>query len=134
MPPIRRADRIAVGLVAVAALAGLLAWPSLPDQVAIHWSGGSPDRYVAKPLAVLGLPALGAAAVAFTRLAPDSLTNTPGGDDATVLFLGVVFVWVQGVVILWNMGWQFNVGVAVAPVLVLAGLLVAYEMGIFRPW
>lgn len=130
----RRADLIAVGLIAAGVLAGVLAWPSLPDQVAIHWNGGSPDSYVAKPVAVLGIPAFGAATVAFTRVAPDSLTNTPAGGDATVLFLGVVFAWVEGIVVLWNLGWHFSVEVAIAPVLLLAGLLVAYEMGVFRPW
>lgn len=122
----RRADAVAVGLLAAAALAGVALWPSLPDQMAIHWSGGRPDSFVAKPVAVLAVPALGVATVAFARLAPDSLTSTPGGVGPTVLFVGVVLAWVQGVVYAWNLGYRFDVSLAVAPVLVGAGLLVAY--------
>jgi len=122
----RRADTVAVGLLAAAALAGLALWASLPDQMAIHWSGSEPDSYVSKPLGVFAVPALGVATVVLVRLVPDSLTNTPGGVGPTVLFLGVVLAWVQGIVYAWNLGYRFDVGLAVVPVLVGAGLLVAY--------
>ncbi|MFB6125242.1 MAG: DUF1648 domain-containing protein [Halanaeroarchaeum sp.] len=126
MHPARRADLIAVSLLALAALAGILLWSSLPETMVVHWSGGSPDSAVGKPLAVLGIPALGVASVAFVRFAPSSMTNTPGGENAAVLFLGVVVTWVQGIVLAWNLGWEFSVGLAVVPILVLAGLLVLY--------
>jgi uncharacterized membrane protein len=122
----RRADAAALGLLAAAAVAGALLWPSLPDQMAVHWSGSRPDTFVPKPAGVLAVPALGAAAVAFVRLAPAALTSTPGGEAPTVLFLGVVLAWVQGVVYAWNLGYRFDVSLAVVPVLVGAGLLVAY--------
>lgn len=122
----RRADVVAVGLVAAAAVVGLVLWPSLPDQMAIHWSGSQPDSYVSKPVAVFGVPALGVAAVALVRLAPESLTNTPGGEAVSVLFLGAVLAWMQGLVYAWNLGYRFDVELAVVPVLVGAGLLVAY--------
>ena len=64
--------------------------------------------------------------VAFVRLAPDWATSTPGGDDIGVIFLGVVFAWAQGIVLVWNLGYRFDVGLAVVPVVVLAGLLVVY--------
>ena len=123
---VRRADGVALALLAAAALAGLVLWASLPDQMAIHWSGSDPDSYVSKPVAVFGVPALGVATIAFVHLAPDSLRNTPGGTGPTVLFLGVVLAWLQGIVYAWNLGYRFDVGLAVVPVLVGAGLLVAY--------
>jgi uncharacterized membrane protein len=122
----RRADAVAVGLLAVAAVAGLVLWPSLPDQMAIHWRGSEPNSYVGKPVGVFGLVALGVAIVAFARLGPDSVTSTPGGVGPTVLFVGVVIAWIQAVVLAWNLGYRFDVALAVIPVLVGAGLLVAY--------
>jgi uncharacterized membrane protein len=124
--PSRRIDLVAVGLMVAVTLVGLVLWSDLPAEIAIHWSGGSPDTYVAKPLAILGLFAFGVGTVAFVRIAPEWATNTSGGDDIGVLFLGVVFAWVQGVVLVWNLGYRFDVGLAIVPVVVLAGLLVAY--------
>lgn len=122
----RRVDLAAVGLMAAVTAAGLLAWPDLPSRVAIHWSGGSPDTYVSKPVGILGLFAFGVGVVAFVRLAPSRLTNTPGGPGLSILFVGVVFAWAQATVLLWNLGYRFDVGLATVPILVLAGLLVAY--------
>ncbi|MFB6109267.1 MAG: DUF1648 domain-containing protein [Halodesulfurarchaeum sp.] len=122
----RRIDAFAVGLVAAVTAVGVLCWPALPESVAIHWSGGSPDTFVSRPLATLGLFGFAVGTIAFVRLAPDSLSNTPGGENPTVLFLGVVFAWVEAIVLLWNLGFDFSIELAVLPVLVLAGLLLAY--------
>lgn len=126
MHPDRRYDLFAIGLMGFVTLLGLLLWPKLPSEMAIHWSGGAPDSFVAKPLAIFGLFAFGIGTVLFVRLAPPSLTNTPGGPNITVLFIGVVLAWVQSLALVWNLGYQFNMGLAVLPVLILAGLLVAY--------
>lgn len=126
-----QSNRLAVGLLAAAAAVGVLLWPALPADVAIHWNAsGAPDTVVSKPVAVFGLPAFGVAVVAFTRLAPDSLTNTPGGEDATVVFVGAALAAVQGAVYAWNLGFEFAVGVVVAAVLVAAALLVWYDRGV----
>jgi hypothetical protein len=123
---LQRFDVTAIGLMALPTLAGLVLWDALPARLAIHWSGGQPDSYLAKPLAVFGLFAFGVGTVLFVRYAPDSVTSTPGGEDLAVLFLGGVFAWAQGLVVVWNLGYRFNVGLAVVPVLVAAGLLVWY--------
>ena len=122
----RQYDLFAVGVMCLTTLIAILFWPELPSKMAIHWSGGTPNNVVAKPLAVFGLLALGIGTVLFVRLAPPSITSTPGGPNLTVLFLGVVIAWVQGIVIVWNLGYQFNIGLAVLPVLILTGLLLAY--------
>ncbi len=123
----RQVDAIALGLAAVPLIGALLVWPHLPAEMAIHWQGGSPDTFVSKPLATGGLFAFAVGTIAFVRLAPDSLTNTPGGETPTVLFLGFVFGWAQGIVLVWNLGVRFSVGLAVLPILVLAAVLVAYS-------
>lgn len=126
----RHTDVIAGGIVAVGLLAGLLAWPALPDRLAVHWAGSTPDTFVAKPLAVLGIPLVGLAGIALVRLLPDWAANTPGGEGPAVLFLGVVFAYVEGVVVVWNLGYRFDVTLAVLPVLLLAVGLVAVDMGL----
>jgi len=129
MNPARRFDLLVVGLMAIPAVAALLVWDALPAEMAIHWNAaGTPDNTVSKPLATLGLPLFGVATVAAVRLLPDSLTSTPGGDTATVLFVGVVFVWVETLVLVWNLGYRFNVTLATLPVLVLAAGLVWYAL------
>lgn len=120
----RTFDIIAVGLMAIPFIVALLVWADLPSMMAIHWSGTSPDTYVSKPLATIGIFTFGAATVLFVRLAPDSFVNTPGGKDLTVLFLGVIFAIVQTMIIAWNLGARFDVRLAIAPILVLAGVLV----------
>jgi len=97
--------------------------------MAIYWNAsGNADNAVAKPLATLGLPLFGIATVAFVRLGPDSLASTPGGETVSILFLGVVFVWVETLVLVWNLGYRFNVALATLPVVVLAAGLVWYAL------
>ena len=124
MHPNRRYDLFAIGLIGLATGVGIFLWPTLPSKMVIHWSGGAADTVVTKPLAVLGLPAFGIGTIGFVRLAPRSITNTPGGVNATVVFLGLVFAWLQGLVYVWNLGYHFNVGLAILPIVLLAGLLV----------
>ncbi|MFB6152908.1 MAG: DUF1648 domain-containing protein [Halodesulfurarchaeum sp.] len=128
MHPDRRFDLLAGGLMAIPLLAGFALWTELPARVAIHWSASGPDTFVAKPVAIVGLFLFGLGTIAFVRLAPHSMTNTPGGKNVTVLFLGVVFAWVHGMVVVWNLGYHFSVSLAVFPVLILAGGLVVYAM------
>lgn len=124
MHPDRRYDLIAVGLMGSVTLLFWYFWPELPADMAIHWSGKTPDSFVSKPIAVFGLLAFGIGTVAFVRLAPPSLRNTD--PNITVLFIGVVFAWAHGLVLVWNLGYQLNMALAVLSILILVGLFVAY--------
>lgn len=134
MDPARRIDLLALLPMTVVALAGLLAWPDLPARMAIHWGpGGTPDTYVGKTLAVVGIFLFGVGTIAVTRLAPGWLTNTPGGQNLSVLIVGVVFAWVQGAVLIWNLGYHFPVGLAMVPLLVVVfGAVAVSAFGL--PW
>lgn len=121
----RRYDLFAIGLMSLVTLVSLLFWSELPAEMAIHWSGGGPDSVVSKPLAVFGLLAIGIGTVGFVRLAPPSLRNAD--PNTTILFIGGVFAWAQGLVLVWNLGYRFNMILAVLPILVLAGLFVVYS-------
>jgi len=125
----RRFDLLAVCLMAIPAVAAVVVWNSLPTEMAIHWNAaGMPDNTVSKPLATLGLPLFGVATVVAVRLLPDSLTSTPGGDTVSILFVGFVFAWVETLVLVWNLGYRFNVTLATLPVLVLAAGLVWFTL------
>ena len=124
----RRIDGLAVGLMAVPVVVSVPVWDQLPTQMPIHLSAGSPDTHVSKTLATVGLFAFGVATVVATRLAPESLTNTPGGEDVTIAFVSVVFAYSQLIVLVWNLGYRFNVSHAVLPVLLVATLLAIYSV------
>jgi len=128
VPSKRSIDALAVGTMALPLVAAVLLWGSLPAEMAVHWSGGTPDTVASKPFATVGLFAFGVATVAFVRIAPDSVTNTPGGTTLSVLFLGVTFGWVQTMVLVWNLGYRFDVTLALLPILAVAALLVAYAV------
>ena len=128
VPSKQSIDALAVGAMALPLVAAVPLWGALPAEMAIHWSGGTPDTVVSRPVATAGLFAFGVATVAFVRIAPDSVTNTPGGTTLSVLFVGVTFGWVQTIVLIWNLGFRFDVTVALLPVLAFAGLLVAYAV------
>jgi hypothetical protein len=122
----RQIDAIAIGLAAIPIAAAILLWSVLPAEMAIHWSGGTPDTYVAKPLATLGLFAFAVGTIVFVRVAPDAITNTPGGTNPSVLFLGVVFAWAEAIVLAWNLGLRFSVELALVPILILTASLLVY--------
>jgi uncharacterized membrane protein len=127
---VRRMDYLALGLVALSAVVGLAMWPALPEQMAIHFDASStPDNYVSKTTGVLLGPAIGAGAILFVR-AKNRVDPTPADEGLmrwSILFTGVVIAYVQGLVLLWNVGVKFDVVAAVSPVIVGAGLLVAYQ-------
>lgn len=120
---ITRVDAVALGLVAAATLAGVVLWTHLPARLAIHWSGGHPDGYASKSVALFGIAALGVVAIAFVRLLPESATSAPGGDDAAVLVVGLTIAWSQAVVVAWNLGYRFDVRLATVALLLAVCLI-----------
>lgn len=126
----RAVDVVAVALLALSALAGLVVWPSLPAEMAVHFgSSGTPDTFVAKPVGVLLAPTIGVAALGFLRFAarvdPTADARTL---DVSVLFLGATIASVQTYLLAWNLGVQVSPFVVVGPVLVGAGLLTVYAL------
>ena len=78
-------------------------------------------------MATVGLFAFGVVLVVVIRVLPDSATSTPGGPNLSILFLGIVLAWVQSTMLVWNLGYRFNVTVSVIPIVILAALLVIYS-------
>lgn len=126
-----RADWVAYAAIGLAVLAGLLLWPRLPAEMAIHFgTGGTPDNFVGRPVGVLLTPAIGVAAVLLMRRGRElsGPAPSPAIEDAGVAFVGFVVAYVQGLVLAWNVGLEFDVAVAVLPVLSLAGVLILYTL------
>jgi len=125
----RRAEAVALALLAAAAGAGVVLWGRLPARMAVHFdAAGAPDGFASKPVAVFLAPAAGAAGLAVVRVAPrlDPTGADPRVLAATSLFLGAAVAYVQALVLAWNLGYRVDVGVAVLPVLVGAGALTWY--------
>ncbi|OYR56628.1 hypothetical protein DJ71_26540, partial [Halorubrum sp. E3] len=61
VPSKRSIDALAVGTMALPLVAAVLLWGSLPAEMAVHWSGGTPDTVASKPVATVGLFAFGVA-------------------------------------------------------------------------
>lgn len=108
-----RRDALATGLIALATLAGVLAWPQLPEQVAIHFTaGGTPDSYVSKQTGVLLLPALMVVTYAVVRGAffVDEPADPRTATATTVATLGLLAA-LQLFVVAWNLGYRLPSGV-----------------------
>ena len=127
--PLNRADAVAYAAIGIAVLGGLLFWPRLPAEMAIHFDATStPNNYVSRPVGVLLTPTIGVAAILLVRRGSERSGGSPNPavEDAVVAFVGVVVAYAHALVVAWNVGLRFDVTVAVVPVLVLAGLLVLY--------
>jgi uncharacterized membrane protein len=135
--PRRRADLLAYTAIGIAVLAGLVLWSDLPPEMAIHFgAGGEPDDFVARPVGVFLTPTIGVAAVLLIRRGRNLGTNldtrmgsaNAAVEDAAVAFVGVVVAYAHGLVLVWNVGLEFDVPVAILPVLGLPGGVVAFTL------
>jgi uncharacterized membrane protein len=119
-----------VAFVVAAALLGVILWPQLPSEMAIHFDASStPDNYVSKPVGVFLTPAIGLGAILFVRakMAVDNVQANPVSTRFSMLFTGIVIAYVQVLVLVWNLGYTFDMTTAVVPVLLGAGAFVWYQ-------
>jgi uncharacterized membrane protein len=105
-------DLLAVVPLVGSLVAGLLAYPALPAEMAVHFSGGAPDQFVAKAVGVWLVPVIGLGAVAVSR----RQSNYPGPFRAVLLgFVGWVVALAHGYVLAWNLGYRFSSLVVLVP-------------------
>lgn len=145
-----RRDLAGLGIVLLTAAVSVVAYPSLPGRMAIHFDAASqPDSFVAKPLALAFSPLLAAGVVALFRILPsiDPLGENVANfqryyDLVAVVTVGVV-AYAHLVVVVWNLGYPFDVTQAVVPVLAVTyyvtGLVIEnasrnWFVGIRTPW
>ena len=111
-----------IGLVAVTALVGLAVLDQLPAEMAIHFGlSGTPDDYASKPIAFVLLPALQVGMVALFAVLPridpigENVAAFGRAYDAFVLVVLGFLGYVHALVVLWNVGYEFPITMALAP-------------------
>ncbi|QLD89976.1 DUF1648 domain-containing protein [Natronomonas salina] len=121
---------LALAALALAVVAGVALWPRLPAEIAVHFdASGTPDNYVSKPVGVLLAPAIGLVAVGIVRYAERAdPTADPRVLAVSVVFVGGLIAYVQGLVLAYNLGNAFSMTTALAPVFVAAAALVGYAL------
>jgi uncharacterized membrane protein len=145
-----RRDTIGLAIVAITIVVSALAYPSLPDQLAIHFgAGGQPDNFLATPLALALIPAIALGIVVLFKILPwlDPLGENTAAfqqyyDLVAVLTVGIL-AYVQGLILAWNLGYDFAIGQALVPVLAITYYVVGvvienaeqnWFVGIRTPW
>lgn len=124
----RNTDMVAMALLLLPVAAGVALWSSLPTEMAIHFGlDGTVNTVVPKTVAIFLLPVIGIGSIVFTRLA--ALAD-PTADSrvitVTVLFLGAIIAYTHSLVLAYNLGYRFDMTLAISPVLVGAAGLVVY--------
>jgi uncharacterized membrane protein len=122
---LRKQKTIAAGAVAVMVLLGGVLYPSLPEQMAVHWNAsGEADGTAAKPVAVLLMPGIVLLMTLLFELVDTDADERVVGSVATLLLLVV-----QIMVLLINLGTDAPiVPVALAGALVVVGLAIWVEL------
>ncbi|WP_058827094.1 DUF1648 domain-containing protein [Haloferax sp. Q22] len=118
-----RLTLVGVAILALSAVAGLVALPTLPSSVAIQFGiGGTPDSVVAAPLGVALIPAIGVGVLLVTQFvgATDIGNRVPPVFDAV---LATFLAYVQALVLAYNLGARFDMLVAVVPAVVTFGVV-----------
>ncbi len=125
---IRTVAVVTLGLVVGSTAVGLLVWPRLPAEMAIHFSAtGTPDNYVSKPIAVFLLPAIMLGTLAFLagafRVDPP---DDPNVASVTTLSTMGLLTAVHILVLAWNLGYPVPFDLVTLGILLWAAVLVGY--------
>jgi uncharacterized membrane protein len=131
-------------------LLGLAAYPYMPDQVANHWNAyGQADGFTTKMSAIIFMPimilAIGALMIFLPRLDPlkANLAGFQGSYYRVVVLMAGFLFYLQGITLVWNLGWDFNLVMALTPAFAVLfyfiGILVEkahrnWFIGIRTPW
>lgn len=123
-------------LVTGTLVAGLLVYPALPAMVASHWGlAGQVNGYMSKGWAVAFLPLLTAVLVLFLWALPKfdplgkNIRQFRRHYDNFILSLVAFLTYVQFLLLVWNLGFRFDLIRWLIPALA----LFIYELGIVLP-
>lgn len=140
---------IALLLAVIVAMTGY-GFTELSGEIAIHFdSSGQPDNYMPLIPGLLLLPGIGILTFVLFQYLPkiDPLgENYESFEDLfkllKLLLIGI-FTYLQGLIVIWNLGYQYKISLMMAPVIFSAYLLVGKIMekadrnwfiGIRTPW
>lgn len=147
---LNKTDYLSALLLAVLVAITGYGFTELSGDIAVHFdASGQPDDYMPLIPGLLLLPGIGAMTFLFFQVLPkiDPLgDNYESFEDLfellKVLLVGI-FTYLQGLIVAWNLGYQYNVSLMIAPVIFSAYLLAGKIMeqadrnwfiGIRTPW
>lgn len=120
----RRSYLLGLTLIAASAVASALAYPTMPERMAVHWNAaGAADDRMARPLALALLPAVSALVLgvfaAIPRIDPlgeNVATFRETFDRFAIVVLGLL-TYAHLLVLAWNARYRFEMLQALAPAL-----------------
>lgn len=129
----RQLSRFDIGslvLIALTTAIGLLLWPRLPAQVAIHFSAdGTPGNFVSRTAAVVGMPvvmvATGAVLKAAARFDPP---ENPPAFDGIVCSTMALLLFVQLYTLGTGLGYQIPIAVVIFTTALWTVFVVGYSI------
>jgi uncharacterized membrane protein len=146
----RASEKVALGIVVVAFVVAVWLYPLVPDQMPSHWNAaGEVDGYLPKfwglflmPIISLGMLLL---FVAIPRIDPlkKNLETFRGHFDVFVVILIGFMFYINMLVLLWTLEYQFSIIQALVPAFAVlffyAGVLIQHSkrnwfVGIRTPW
>jgi uncharacterized membrane protein len=144
----RTVGGIAIALVAAAA--SVLLAPELPERMASHWNAaGQPDDTMARSTVLVGGPAMVAGIVVLFEVVPRidplgaNIADFQRAYDAGAVLVAGFVAYTYGVVLAWNLGYEFELLTALAPAMAVlyvgVGFLIEraernWFVGIRTPW
>lgn len=146
---LRERHVIGGGIVLAMAAVSVFAYPRVPEQMVTHWGQGGPDGTMGRTLALVGLPALAAGMVVLFEILPridplgEHLEDLGRYYDVLVAVTAGIVGYVHVLVVVWNLGYEFDVTQAIVPAVAIAYYLVGVIMervdknwfvGIRTPW
>lgn len=125
-------------------------YPNLPDKIATHWGiSGTPDGYSAKTFGVWILPIMVFCISLLFMFIPKidpinkDFKNFSSSYYSFSAFLNIFLFYIFTLMIAWNLGWRFNLGVFMVPALAILWFIIAvvirkadrnFFFGIRTPW
>lgn len=118
----RRVVLASVVLVALQFLVSFYFYPLMPERMAIHWGlGGEPNGFASRFVGLFLIPVVSAGLFFWTWVLP-GLDPSRGIyafiDDYDLFVLGFLgfMAYLDGLVVVWNLGWRFDIMAGLASV------------------
>jgi uncharacterized membrane protein len=137
-------------LIAIAVVAGILLWNQLPNPMASHWNANDEvDGYISKfwgvwlmPLVTLGMFGLFLLVPVIDPLKAN-IAKFRGVFNLFILLIAAFMLYIHGLTLAWNMGYEFKMSAAMLPFLGILFIFIGYMLrqakrnwfiGIRTPW
>lgn len=146
----QRRTIVGAAIVALSVVVSLVAFPRLPETIAVHWNvSNEPDGTMSKTLGLAVLPATSAGLLLMFEVIPridplgENIQSFRKQYDGLVWVTLAILLYVHVLLVLWNDGARFAMGQAIAPAV---GAFAAYVgvvleaaqrnwfVGIRTPW